>query len=132
MRTADQNIPLMLGNLRQELEEERALLRYRCREGDPYGVFPSLRRRKRKQKEVALLLQSTIDKTWQQFKNVERPFLIKNPMRAEQVKKGDYWGDSDMDEKPGATPDRDDVEAGMSSNPNQRYYRTDIAHRFIW
>jgi len=136
MRTADQSIPLILGNLRQELEEEKALLRFRCREGDRYDVFPSLRRRKRKQKEVAMLLQSTIDKTWQQFKDVERPFLIKNPVRAEQVKKGGYWGESDVDEKPGAAPDRsrdmDMAEAGLSPDPQQRYYRTDMAHRFIW
>ena len=31
---------------------------------------------------------------------MERPFLIKNPMRAEEVRKGDYWGESDLDEKP--------------------------------
>ena len=136
MQKAESSIPLVLGNLRQELEEERALLRVRCRQGDRYDVFPSLRRRNRKQKEVAMLLQSTIEKTWQQFKDVERPFLIRNPLRAEAVTKGDYWGESDLDEKPGATPDRArdrmDMEAGLSSDPKQRTYRTDMTHRFIW
>ncbi|KIW33450.1 uncharacterized protein PV07_00302 [Cladophialophora immunda] len=139
MRKADTAIPLMLGNLRQELEEERALLRYRCREGDPYGVFPSLRKRTRKQREVAQLLQSSIDKIWQQFKNIERPFLIRNPLRAEQVQKGDYWGESDIEEKPRARPDKtrtrdrvDLAEAGFAPDQQPRYYRTDLAHRFIW
>lgn len=137
MRKAGTTIPLQLGNLRQEIEEERALLRYRCREGDRYNVFPSLRKRTRKQREVAQLLQSTIEKVWVDFKNVERPFLIKNPVRAEQVQRGDYWGESDVDEKPRAKPtqtrDRMDMaEAGLPSDPQQRYYRTDLAHRFIW
>ncbi len=137
MRNAGTTIPLMLGNLRQELEEERALLRHRCREGDRYDVFPSLRKRTRKQRAVSLLLQSTIDKIWQEFRNVERPFLIKSPIRAEQVAKGDYWGESDLDEKARGRPDKakdrmDEVEAGLQSDPQQRYYRTDMAHRFIW
>jgi len=74
MRKAKTTIPLQLGNLRQEIEEERALLRYRCRENDRYDVFPSLRKRTRKQRAVVQLLQSTIEKMWQEFKNVERPF----------------------------------------------------------
>ncbi|OAP62807.1 hypothetical protein AYL99_02034 [Fonsecaea erecta] len=139
MRKADTAIPLMLGNLRQELEEERALLRYRCREGDPYGVFPSLRKRTRKQREVSQLLQTSIEKIWQQFKNIERPFLIANSLRAEQVRKGDYWGESDIEEKPRARPDKtrtrdrmDLAEAGFASDQQPRYYRTDLTHRFIW
>ncbi|OAG42838.1 hypothetical protein AYO21_02789 [Fonsecaea monophora] len=139
IRKADTAIPLMLGNLRQEIEEERALLRYRCREGDQYGVFPSLRKRTRKQREVAQLLQSSIDKIWQQFKNIERPFLIGNPLRAEQVQKGDYWGESDVEEKPRARPDKTKTrgrmelaEAGFAPEHQPHYYQTDLAHRFIW
>ena len=138
VRTAGTAIPLVLGNLRQELEEERALLRMRCREGDRYEVFPSLRKRTRKQKEVAQLIQSTVEKIWQEFRNVERPFLIKNPVRAEQVAKGDYWGESDVEEKPRAKSRKkkqdqvDLAEAGLSNDVQQRYYRTDFAHRFIW
>ena len=84
-----------------------------------------------------MLLQSTIEKIWQEFRNVERPFLIKNPIRAEQVQKGDYWGESDLDEKARskATGAKDRVnmaEAGLPSDPQLRYYRTDLAHRFIW
>ncbi|EXJ84120.1 hypothetical protein A1O3_04787 [Capronia epimyces CBS 606.96] len=152
MRHADTLIPIMLGNLRQEIEAEKVLLRHRIREGDPYSVFPNpraRRKRRRQQKdrmEVAQLLESTINDLWQQFKNVERPFLIRDPMRAEQVQRGDYWGESDVDEKHSARPSgrrssndnrkkvKDRVgmaEAGLSSN-QQWYYRTDLVHRFIW
>ncbi|KIW90939.1 uncharacterized protein Z519_08722 [Cladophialophora bantiana CBS 173.52] len=89
----------------QEVDEERALLRYRWREGDRYAVIPALRRRIRKQREVAQLLQSSIHKIWPQFKNVERSFLMRNPMRAEQVQREDYWGESDIGEKPRARLD---------------------------
>ena len=116
--------------------EEKVLLRLRCRQGNRYDVFPALRKRTRKQKEVTLLLQSTIDKTWQEFKNEERPVLIRSPIRAEQVQKGDSWGESDIDEKargkPGRTRDRVDMaEADLDADEMQRYYRTDYAHRFI-
>ncbi|OCT45313.1 hypothetical protein CLCR_11224 [Cladophialophora carrionii] len=133
MRTANTTSPLMLGNLRQELEEERALLRYRYLEGDQYHVFPSLRRRTRKQKEVSKLLQSTVDRVWQEFRNLECPFLIRNSVRAEEV----HRGASDLDEKDRGRPERmkhklEDVEAGLSSDPQRRYYWTHLAHRFIW
>lgn len=141
MRNADTAIPVMLGNLRQEIQAEKALLRYRIREGDRYAVFSSMRRRRRRQHEVTQLLEITVNNLWQEFKNVERPFLIKNPRRAEQVLKGDFWGDSDVDEKAYAAPTSpnkketrnhmDMAEAGLSSD-QQRYYRTDIVHRFIW
>lgn len=146
IRTADSTIPVQLGNLRQEIEAERLFLRYRLREDDPYSVFPkALRKHRRRRREVAQLLSLTISDLWQEFKNVERPFLIRNPFRAEEVRRGDYWGDSDIDEKPRAKPDHqpplDDekkinnrmgmCEAGLSSD-QQRYYNTDLMHRFIW
>ena len=144
MRTADSSIPVQLGNLRQEIEAERAYLRYRLREDDPYSVLPRALRRhhRRKRREVAALLSLTINDLWQEFKKVERPFLIRNPLRAAEVHKGDYWGESDIDEKPGARPDDTHAEkrinnrigmaeAGLSSD-QQRYYNTDLAHRFIW
>jgi hypothetical protein len=135
----------MLGNLRQELEAERVLIRYRAQEGDPYAVFPTSRRRprrSRKYREASQLLENTLNNLWQEFKNVERPFLIRNPVRAEEVRRGDYWGESDIDEKPyarasGGSNDKKIkdrmgmAEAGISSG-EQRYYRTDMVHRFIW
>ncbi len=145
MRNAPSTIPVMLGNLRQEIEAEKVLLRYRLREGDKYAVFPLRRRRhhrQRKHQEVAQLLEITMQDLWQEFKNVERPFLIKNPVRAEQVERGDYWGESDVAEKPYAkrnTPNDDKgtkdrvgvADAGLSSN-RQTHYQTGLVHRFIW
>jgi len=142
MRNADTSIPIMLGNLRQEIEAEKVLLRYRSQEGDRYEVFPKPRRkRNRKRQEASQLLENTLSALWQQFKNVERPFLIKSPVRAEEVQRGDYWGDSDVEEKPVARPSKSNerrtedrmgmAEAGLPSD-EQRYYRTDMTHRFIW
>jgi hypothetical protein len=139
MRHADTMIPITLGNLRQELEEERALLRQRCREADQYNVFPSLRRRRRKQQEVAQLLSVTINKLWIEFKNAERPFLIRNPVRAEKVQQGGYWSEGDLAEKPGSMKSRwakrdalAEAEDGLPPVEQSHYYRTDVVHRFIW
>lgn len=92
------------------------------------------------------LLMKTVDKLWVDFRELERPFLIKSGRRAEAVKKGDYWGESDLDvdEKGGGklpgTPKKGD--AGKRTNMmgmeeanvgvDERYYRTDLTHRFIW
>lgn len=40
MRNAPQQIPLMLGNLRQELEAERTAIGRRVHQGDEFNVFP--------------------------------------------------------------------------------------------
>ena len=142
MRHADTMIPVQLGNLRQEIEAEKIFLRYRMRENDPYSVFPrAFRKHRRKRQAVSQLLSLTIDSIWQEFKNLERPFLIRNPFRAEEVRKGDYWGESDIDEKPRARPDQTNeqkthdrmgmAEAGLSPD-QERYYRTDLVHRYMW
>ncbi|KIW21541.1 hypothetical protein PV08_02121 [Exophiala spinifera] len=142
MRNADTLIPIMLGNLRQEIQAEQALLRQRAREGDPYSVFSNGRRRRsrRKAREVTELLETTLNGMWQQFRNIERPFLIRNPVRAEEVQRGDWWGESDVEEKPYAKPSSNEkqttnrigmVEAGLAPG-TERYYRTDLVHRFIW
>lgn len=86
---------------------------------------------------MAQLLEVTINNLWQEFKKVERPFLIGNPLRAEQVRKGDYWGQSDIDEKAQTrqgAKNRDRVDMAEAGFPQtqQRYHRTDLAHRFIW
>ena len=88
-----------------------------------------------------MLLNATIKDLWVEFKNVERPFLIRNPLRAEEVAKGDYWGESDLEEKPGLSARMrrgrgkkqrsKDVEDGIRMTGKQ-YYRTDLAHRWIW
>jgi hypothetical protein len=142
MRGADTLIPLMLGNLRQEIQAEQVLLRQRAQDGDNYGLFPKSRRRRsrRKHHEASQLMENTLNNLWQQFKNVERPFLIRDPVRAEKVQRGDYWGESDVDDRAYARPSPNEkqvtnrmgmAEAGLSAD-EQRYYRTDLIHRFVW
>ena len=88
MRNADALLPLMLGDLRQEIHAEQVLLRQRVQDGDNYGIFPQSRRRRsrRKYHEASQLLEKNLNSLWQQFKNVERPFLIRDPVRAERFK----------------------------------------------
>jgi hypothetical protein len=147
IRYAPSQIPIQLGNLRQEIEAERLILRRRCREGDQFGVFTGGQgggRRRKRTGEVIHLLMKTVDKLWMDFRELERPFLIRSGRRAEEVRRGDLWGDGDIDvdEKgklPG-TPKRDGD--GKRTNAmgleeanvglDERYYRTDFSHRFIW
>jgi hypothetical protein len=147
IRYAPSQIPIQLGNLRQEIEAERLLLRRRCREGDRFRVFTGGQgrggRRRKRTGEVLHLLMRTVDKLWMDFREIERPFLIRSGRRAEEVKRGDFWEDDDIvDEKeklPG-TPKRDGD--GKRTNAmgmeeanvglDERYFRTDLHHRFIW
>lgn len=127
----------MLGNLRQEIEIERIMIKCRLQQGDPFRVF-NIRNFKSKdyRHRSATLLEATIKELWQEFKNLERPFLIHNAFRAQEVRRGDYWGESDIDEKPSARDrrrkDRPDAGEAGSSPDQSNYYRTDFAHRFIW
>ena len=116
MRTAPTQIPITLGNLRQEILAERAYLRQRTKEGrDPFCVFPrELGGRLRssssqgggkegkegemgKMPTYARLLSYTIRDLWLEFQRLERPFLVKGAMRAEAIRGGDYWSDKDVD-----------------------------------
>ena len=150
IRYAPDQIPLALGNLRQEIEAERWALRQRCKEGDSFQVFKvSGRMRKRKrglQAEVMHLLMRTVDKLWMDFLELERPFLIKSGTRAEAVQRGDYWGEKDIDadneKAPGTSRkgNRGGNAKRMSAMGmeeanvgfDERYYRTDLSHRIIW
>ena len=148
IRNAPSQITIQLGNLRQEIEAERLVLRKRCREGDEFDVFrqPGHKRSRSRKRtnEVVHLLMKTIDKLWMEFKTVERPFLIKSGRRAEAVKRGDFWGESDVDEKIEAKLPGTAKEWGAGKRTNamgmeeanvgldERYYRTDFTHRFIW
>lgn len=78
IRNAPGQIPIQLGNLRQEIEAERMVLRKRCREGDEFRVFGQVGRVRsrsgsRRTMEVVQLLMKTVDKLWGEFKDVERP-----------------------------------------------------------
>ncbi len=141
LRSADTHIPIILANLRQEILFEKAFIGSRLKAGDEFRVFPrrlcyvrgpdGRREGQRTRRAFALLLNATIKDLWIEFRNLERPFLIKNPMRAEEVRKGDYWGESDLDEKPRGENRLRQAEEGIKQAGKQ-YYRTDLAHRWIW
>jgi hypothetical protein len=71
--------------------------------------YPIATRRITRSEEVLYLLHQTIKHLWIEFKNLERPFLVASGRRAEKIRKGDYWGESDVEEKAGGNID------GMSS-----------------
>jgi hypothetical protein len=137
MRSAPTRIPIILGNLRQEILAERAYLRQRIAEGrDPFGVFPKTldtstaggvpsgapgyragRRRRigaaEEQESYAKLLSFTIRDLWMEFRRLERPFLVNSGLRAKAIEKGDYWSEGDL-----VSSDKRrkrDVEGGVSS-----------------
>ena len=159
LRHAPKQIPLMLGNLRAELEAERVAIRRRLEQGDEFNVFPVPRGRKRiadwktrrqnlQSSEAAQILNATINTLWAQFKALEAPFLIASPSRAEHVRRGQVYGLEDIDpaarkrygydeekndDDPG-TPTGAPPDGGIGSpaDPLNRYYKTDFTHRFIW
>lgn len=113
LRSAPTRIPIVLGNLRQEILAERAYLRQRIAEGrDPYGVFPRMmpdrrggtapgastrmRQVEREQEGYARLLAFTVRDLWMEFRSLERPFLVKGGLRAKAIEKGDYWSEKDV------------------------------------
>ena len=135
MRAAPREIPLVLGNIRQELISEREQLRRKIRRctdinhiqittGAGGGNFKG----KGPQEEVLFLLSRTIKSLWTEFKGLERPFLVRDPRRAEEIARGDFWGDGDVDEKD-RRPQLDEEKLGSDG---ATYYRTDFGHRFIW
>jgi hypothetical protein len=155
LRKADKQMPIILGNLRQELIFERALISHKLDYGDEFNVFPRKLRYMRTgpsgkrekgglRQQYARLLEVTISDLWIEFKRLERPFLIRSGFRAEEVQRGGYWSSDDLQEKPsrrgrkrsrrGALPSDADLgraEAGVRAQTSQ-YYNTDFAHRFIW
>ena len=69
---------------------------------DEADAYLTATRRTTRSEEVLYLLHRTIKDLWIEFKNQERPFLVASGRRAEKIRKGDYWGESDVEEKAGA------------------------------
>lgn len=155
LRKADTNIPIILGNLRQEIIFERALISHKLVVGDEFNVFPRKLRYLRTgatgkrekygvRQKFAELLEATIQDLWIDFKRLERPFLIRSGLRAEEVRKGGYWSSDDVREKPSRRGRRRSRKGEVESEAELRraeegirqqgrqYYNTDIGHRFIW
>ncbi|ETN44875.1 uncharacterized protein HMPREF1541_09750 [Cyphellophora europaea CBS 101466] len=136
LRSAPTQMPLLLGNLRQEILSERAYLRQRCREGrDPFGVFPErvaglppgsrVSKKMRKARDggegmaYVRLLEVTMRDLWLEFRNLERPFLVRKGMRAEAIARGDYWGEEDV-EAWGSQSEGDEKGGGRSGVRRRR------------
>ena len=141
LRSADTHIPLILGNLRQEILFERAFIANRLRCGDEFRVFGGRLKtvkgldgqKDKARRAFALLLQASIRDLWMEFKVLERPFLISKAQRAEEVRRGGYWGESDLEvnEKRGSRRKKKKGSGGGGFE-DQNFYRTDLSHRWIW
>ena len=94
MRNAPKQIPILLGNLRQEIIAERAALRRKMRQGDEFNVF-FLTGRKRKVGSWLFLSDLAPGRI-----DLERPFLIRSGARAAAVRKGGYWDEQDIEGTP--------------------------------
>jgi hypothetical protein len=145
LRSADVHIPIILANLRQEILFEKAFISRNLKYADEFHVFPRRLcyvkqpngQKERTKRAFSMLMDATIKDLWIQFKTLERPFLIRNPMRAEEVRKGDYWDEKDLEEQPKTGSRRRgkiqvrNAEADIRER-GKRFYRTDLAHRWIW
>lgn len=115
-RSAPRAIPISLGNLRQEIQSERSMLRQRLKEGDRYHVFHG-----RQMKSVGTakshikLVDETLRITWKEFRDLEKRFIVKNGA-------GGDVEDAD------AKTEESDFEERVSVNGNYgKYYEKDLA-----
>lgn len=159
IKGAPAQIPLALGNLRQDLQAEKSLLKHRIREGDRFGVFPGRQVRRIGKSESHLwLMEVTLNSTWKEFQALEQRFIVKGDQRG-MGEVEDTWSNMDSessddekekwnDEKGGS---RNRVnggrrvrrreshlksrmgywEAGISQD-RQTYYNTNFRHRVLW
>ena len=119
-----------LANLRLELLEERdAYRRYRRhlrRSGAGKERSSVAKGGTTNKDDVLTVMGETIKDLWQSFKSLERPFLVRNPRRAREIQRGDYWGESDIDEKSRY------VDEERNEDNLKTYYDCDFLHRFLW
>lgn len=127
---APQEIRDGLSNLRLELLEERdAYRRFRRqlrRSGASKEKSSVARGGATNKEDVLVVMGDTIRDLWLNFKALERPFLVRNPRRAREIQRGNYWGESDLDEK-GRHVDEERNEDNLKT-----YYDCDFLHRFLW
>ncbi|WYZ45898.1 hypothetical protein EsH8_IX_000123 [Colletotrichum jinshuiense] len=143
IRSAPSEIRDTLGNLRQQLCEEREALRHQTRE---IRTKSKLRQHiihmsdkvagDEARKALAYAEQTlplhylTLRDLWRNFKELERPFLVASGHRAEAIHNGAAWGETDLDEKVRADFERHG-ESGSFADWSA-LYKCDFAHRFIW
>ncbi|KAL9113117.1 MAG: hypothetical protein Q9227_002729 [Pyrenula ochraceoflavens] len=118
-----------LSNLRVELLYERDALRRKRRHlrrthasREPAEIGTSSK------DDVLRILGDTVEDLWGEFKTLERPFLVRDPRRARQIRRGDYWREEDVEDEKGKTV----VDSDRDEEDLKTYYRCDFSHRFLW
>lgn len=77
VRSAPSSIPLVLSNLRQEIQIERSALRERAKDADAYGVFPGRQMRRVGKNESYMKLRlTTVNNLWREFRDLENRFVV--------------------------------------------------------
>jgi len=162
LRSAPTQIPLVLGNLRQELLEERSMLRQRLREGDQYHVFSGRQMRRVGRSESHIrLIENTLRIQWRQFREVEKKFRVSGggegdvedaeDARSDEEGSGDsdFARENEVYGEKGAGGGRARERARMRRRESHvtdwmgmrnaglsidrcTYYRTDLRHRLLW
>lgn len=159
VRSAPKQIPLALGNLRQDLQSAKSLMKHRIREGDRFGVFPGRQlRRIGKNESHIRLMEATLDSTWKEFKALEERFIVKGDQRG-MGEVEDTWSGIDSESSGNEEDNWDDEKRGSKNRVNggrrmrrreshlknrmgyceagisvdrKTYYNTDFRHRLLW
>lgn len=147
LRGAPTTIPIILGNLREEIRYEQLLCKEKLSEGDAFHVFPGRKPRKKSRHEYSRLLSHTLKHLWVEFCDLEKRFLITGEKAWNDPDSDDDGDRMEPDEK-GTRRRRNNrpkmdvrqsyirsrmgwIEAGLSRD-RSTYYSTDLAHRFLW
>ncbi|OHF00511.1 hypothetical protein CORC01_04261 [Colletotrichum orchidophilum] len=143
IKSAPNEIRDSLGNLRQQLCEERQALRHQSREirtktklhqrihnlSDRHGSHEARTALSYAEQTLPLHYLTLCD-LWRTFKELERPFLIASGYRAEAIHNGASWGEADLDEKVRADFEKHGEQGSFADW--SAIYKCDFAHRFIW
>ncbi|ORY71490.1 uncharacterized protein BCR38DRAFT_479983 [Pseudomassariella vexata] len=124
-----------LGNLRQQICEEREALQHQTshsRHRHRFGYSTAAEILPLAYSDQTLALHyMTLRDLWIQFKGLERPFLVASDMRAEAIHRGDLWCEDDFDDEKVRYDIERHGEAGSFADWKS-LYRCDFVHRFIW
>ncbi|KAK1988842.1 hypothetical protein LZ30DRAFT_776543 [Colletotrichum cereale] len=143
IQAAPNEIRDSLGNLRQQLCEEREALRHQTKEIRSKGrlrqriatisdrlASHEARKAFSYAEKTLPLHYVTLQDLWCSFKDIERPFLVASGYRAEAIHNGAAWVEGDLDEKVRSDFEKHG-EAGSFADWSA-LYKCDFVHRFIW
>lgn len=120
VKSAPEQIPLVLGNLRQELQSEKSLLKHRIKEGDRFGVFPGRQvRRIGKNESHIILMEASLNTTWKQFKALGGRFILKGNQRS-MGEVEDTWSSMDSESSGDGKEKWMDEKGGFKGRVNRR------------